>query len=38
MNIDTDNPQFIKFPKYGVRRDHNEWSLPRRFGDIKVFK
>ena len=35
-NVDTDNPQFIKFLKYGMRRDHNEWSLPRSLGDIKI--
>ena len=33
----TDNPQFIKFLKYGVRRDYNEWSPPRSLGDIKIF-
>ena len=32
-----DNPQFIKFLKYGVHSDHNEWSLPRSLGDIKIF-
>ena len=37
MNVDTNNPQFIKFLKYGVRKDHNEWSLPRSLGDIKIF-
>ena len=37
MNVDTDNLQFIKFLKYGVRRDHNEWSFPRSFGNIKIF-
>ena len=36
MNVDTDNSQFIKFLKYGVRRDHNEWSLPRNVGDITI--
>ena len=35
--VDTDNPQFIKLLEYGVRRDHNEWSLPRSLGDIKIF-
>ena len=38
MNTDTDNPQFIKFLKYGVRRDHIDWSLPRSLGDIMIFK
>ena len=37
MDVDTDNPQFKKFLKYGVRRDHNEWSLPRSLGDINIF-
>ena len=37
MNLDTDNPQFMKFLKYGLRRDHNEWSLSRSFGGIKIF-
>ena len=27
LNVDTDNSQFIKFLKYGIRRDHNEWSF-----------
>ena len=26
-NIDTDDPKFIKFLKYGIRKDHNEWFL-----------
>ena len=37
MNVDTDNSQFITFLKKGIRRDRNEWSLPRRPGDIKIF-
>ena len=39
LNAETDNPQFIilKFLKYGIRRDHNEWSLLRSLGDIKIF-
>ena len=37
LNVDTDNPQFINFLKYGVRRDHNECSLPRSLGDIQIF-
>ena len=36
MNVDNDNPQFIKFLKYGVGREHNEWFHPRRLGDIKI--
>jgi len=36
LNVDTDNPQFIKFLKYGIRRDHNECSLPRSLGEIKI--
>ena len=35
--VDTDNPQFIKFLKYGIRRDHNECFVPRCLGDIKIF-
>ena len=35
--VDTDNPQLIKFLKYGIRKDHNSWSLPRSLGDIKIF-
>ena len=37
MNVDTDKTQFKKVLKYGVRRDHNEWSLPRSPADIKIF-
>ena len=37
MSIDTDDPQFIKSLKYGIRRDYNEWSLPRSLGDIQLF-
>ena len=37
LNVDTDNPQFIKFLKYGIRKDQNEWSFPRSLGDIKIF-
>ena len=36
LNVDTDNPQSINFLKYGIRRDQNEWSLPRSLGDIKI--
>ena len=34
---ESDNRQFIKFLKYGIRGDHNEWSIPRNLGDIKTF-
>ena len=37
LNVDTDNPQFIKFLKYGIRKDCNEWSLPRGIGEVKLF-
>ena len=37
LNVDTDNPQFVKFLKYGVRKDQNELSLPRSLADIKIF-
>ena len=37
MNFDTHDPQFDKFLKYGIRRDYNEWSLPRSLGNIKAF-
>ena len=37
LNVDTDNPQFINFLKYGIRKDQNEWSPPRSLGDIKIF-
>ena len=37
INVDTDNPQFIKILKFGVRRDNIEWSLPRSLGDIRIF-
>ena len=36
-NIDTDDPQFVESLKYGIRRDYNEWSLPRSLGDIQLF-
>ena len=36
LNVDTRNPQFIKFLKYGIRRDHNRWYLPGNLGDIKI--
>ena len=37
LNVDTDDPQFIKFLTYEIRRDHKEWSLPRSLGGIKHF-
>ena len=37
LNVDTVNPQFIKFLECGTRRDHNKWSLPRSLGDNKIF-
>ena len=37
LKVDTDNPQFIKFQKYDVRGDPKEWSLPRSFGDVKIY-
>ena len=35
--IDTDDPQFITFLKYGIRKDCNEWSLPRGIGEVRLF-
>ena len=37
LNVDTDDPQYITFLKYGIRKDQNEWSLSRNIGDIKIF-
>ena len=37
LNIDTDDPQFITFLKYGIRKDCNEWSLPRSIGKVRLF-
>ena len=37
LNVDTGNPQFIKFLKYGIRKEQNEWSFPRSLADIKIF-
>ena len=37
LNIDTDDPQFITFLKYGIRKDCNEWSLPRGIGEVRLF-
>ena len=37
LNIDSDDPQFITFLKYGIRKDCNEWSLPRGIGEVRLF-
>ena len=37
LNIDTDDPQFITFLKYGIRKDCNEWSLPTGIGEVRLF-
>ena len=37
LNINTDDPQFITFLKYGIRKDCNECSLPRRIGEVRLF-
>ena len=37
LNIDYDDPQFITFLKYGIRKDCNEWSLPRSIGEVRLF-
>ena len=37
LNIDTDDPQFITFLKYGIRKDCNDWSLPRSIGEVRLF-
>ena len=37
LNIDTDDPQFITFLKYGIRKDCTEWSLPRSIGEVGLF-
>ena len=37
LNIDADDPQFITFLKYGIRKDCNEWSLPRSIGEVRLF-
>ena len=37
LKIDTDDTQFITFLKYGIRKDCNEWSLPRSIGEVKLF-
>ena len=30
-------PQFITFPKYGIRKDCKEWSLPSSIGEVGLF-
>ena len=37
LNIDNDDPQFITFLKYGIRKNCNEWSLPRSIGEVRLF-
>ena len=37
LNIDTVDPQFFTFLKYGIRKDCNEWSLPRSIGEVRLF-
>ena len=37
LKIDTDDPQFITFLKYGIRKGCNEWSLPRGIGEVRLF-
>ena len=37
LNINTDDPQFITFLEYGIRKDCNEWSLPRSIGEVRLF-
>ena len=37
LNINTDDPQFITFLKYGIPKDCNEWSLPRGIGEVRLF-
>ena len=37
LNINTDDPQFITFLKHGIRKDCNEWSLPRSIGEVRLF-
>jgi len=36
LNIDTDDPQNITFLNDGIRRDCNEWSLPRSIGAVTL--
>ena len=37
LNIDNDDPQFITFLKYGIRKDCNECSLSRSIGEVRLF-
>ena len=37
LNINTDDPQFLTFLTYGIRKDCNEWSLPRSIGEVRLF-
>ena len=37
LNIDTDDPQFITFLKYGIRNDCHEWCLQRSIGEVRFF-
>ena len=37
LNIDNDDPHFIIFVKYGVRKDCNVWYLPRGMGEVRLF-
>ena len=37
MKVDTGDPQFIEFLKYGNGRDYNKGSLSRSLGDTKLF-
>ena len=37
LNIDHGDPQFITFLKYGIRKNCNEWSLPRSIGEVRLF-
>ena len=32
----TDDPQLITFLKYGIRKDCNDWSLPRGIGEVRL--
>ena len=37
LNIDNDDPHYITFPKYGIRKDCNEWPLPRSIAEVRLF-
>ena len=37
IKIATDDPQFIAFLKYGIRKNCNEWSLPGGIGEVRLF-